>query len=106
MYYIFIAPHVKAFIMSTYASLKQMIMRLEPDELDSCHDASDHRTVVNPLHAKEIWDEQERISREAVRLHLHKNLVPDALAMWNICRLKLGRGKVSAIFRCWCIISD
>jgi len=54
MCYIFIAPHVKAFIMSTYASLKQMIMRLEPDELDSCHDASDHHTMVNLLHAKEI----------------------------------------------------
>ncbi|KAA1091889.1 hypothetical protein PGT21_000561 [Puccinia graminis f. sp. tritici] len=65
-----------------------MVALMEPDNLEG--DESTERTsVTNCSYARQIEEAQNAISQRSMERNIPYYAVPDALVIWNICRMHL-----------------
>jgi hypothetical protein len=90
--YLYPSQEVLKYLKETYISIETIIMEMEPPQVE---DTPHQRAIINVQNAARVQEMQAAISNLTQDLHILPELVPNVLVIWNMQRMKYGRGKVS-----------
>jgi hypothetical protein len=94
--YLYQARDRVEFLKEAVLSFEAMVALMEPDDLEG-HESTERMSVTNLRYARQIEEAQNAISQRSMERNIPYYAVPDALVIWNIRRMRFGRG-TSVIF--------
>jgi hypothetical protein len=96
MCYLFNSNEVVNYLQESVKAIETMVSQMEPEQLPVDYEKNHYQ--INLGHARHIEDLQSRIMGWCANQCVLLALVPDALVIWNLRRMSLGRGKILLYF--------
>ena len=84
------------YFQACFVSIEALLDTFEPNT--EYAESTEQMVVFNVGNALQVLTTQETISRHCYDLHIDLSLVPDVLLIWNMRRLKHGRGDIFSFY--------
>ncbi|EFP82244.1 uncharacterized protein PGTG_07641 [Puccinia graminis f. sp. tritici CRL 75-36-700-3] len=90
--YLYSSPDLINYFKETIKNIETVVSQMEEETVED--NPTKDRRAIDLANAVQIKQIQEQIASYCAKRHVLDSLVPDALVIWNICRVRLGRDPI------------